>query len=271
MRYPSVLISGFAVVALLLSESASAEFLQVIVDDLDTPPPGFTLVTGASPNASASLQIDDVGGSNGLVFTGTWDVPANGQEFAVGALIPVTETTADFQFDPASTGGITGLRWALDLEVISTTMTPGVQGIFAQLVVYQQQPDDTVLAFTDGGNYITAGESTTIDVTAVDTDFGQPGANPDFSASGGPMSFGLQFGAVYPGVTVPEPFFVNGRMNADNWLLFVDTPDVEDGDLFKDGFEEPMMSEPPAAKTVLPPSIDCDCATPSAVPWPLRD
>lgn len=233
----SPLVYFFALASMLLvAPAVRAGDLLLIDDDLDVLPAGYTLVEQASANATAQMQIGDIGGSNGLIFDGSWDVPQNGQESAVGGLVPVIPTPADFQLDPADVDGIAGIRWTLDLEVISATMMPPIQGIFAQLVVYQEQSNGTVMAFADdatNGNFIEAGQSKMLDVVLVESDFGSPGNRPDFRAIGRSMSFGLQFGAVYPRTINPDPFFVDGRMTGDNWTIEI----IGGAGYLDDGFE----------------------------------
>ncbi len=222
-----------SVAMLLLVNSARAGDIILIDDNLDILPPGYALAESASANATATIQIGEIGSSNGLIFDGSWDVPGNGQEFAVGAMFPVIATAADFQLDPADVDGIAGIRWMLDLEVISSTMLLPEQGIFVQLVVFQQQPDGSVLGFASSGNLIEPGLATTLDVALIESDFGLPDEHPDFSAVGRPMSFGLQLGATYPRKIVPDPFFVDGRMTADNWKVEI----AGGAGIFNDGFE----------------------------------
>lgn len=214
----------------------------------------------ASSNATAEFQIGNLGVSNGLIFDGTWDVPAYGSEYSVGILEPTLPTSADFQLDPADIGGIASVRWTLDVEVISSTMVPPDQGIFVQLYVFQEQSDGSVWNFEDNGHFVVAGQSLSLDITATESDFGVPGDRPDFSANGGPLSFGLVFGAAYPRTTTPNAFYVDGRMTGDNWTVAV-TP----AGIFEDRFEtqpvSSVLAEPTNNKDCLcpaPPSISLD-------------
>jgi hypothetical protein len=242
---------------LLLANPAIAGDVTLIDDNLDVLPPGYVLFENASTNATAAIQIGNIGSFNGLIFDGSWDVPANGQEFAVGAMTPVISTPADFQLNPADVDGIAGIRWMLDLEVTSATMTPPEQGIFAQLTIFQQQPDGTVQGFADGGTLIEPGKAITLDLVMIESDFGLPNAHPDFSAVALPMSFGLQLGATYPRLINPNPFFVDGRMTADNWKVEI----AGGAGIFNDGFETP----PATVKAYESPSTvdqDCNCPIP---------
>ena len=241
--------------ALLSATAATAGDLLLIDDNLNTLPTGYELLTSSSENATADIQIGDIGDSNGLIFDGSWNVPANGFEFAIGAMAPVIPTVADFQLVPAEVDGIAAIRWMLDLEVISDTMTPPLQGIFAQLVVFQLQPDNSVLGFADSGQFIQAGEAKTIDVITIETDFGQPGGpHPDFAALAMPMSFGLQINAGYPRETNPNAFFVDGRMTADNWKVEI----AGGAGFFSDGFESDVaMIE--TAEPISTNAADCPC------------
>jgi len=264
MNKALILIPIIAVsVLLLLPNAATAGDLLLIDDNLDVLPSGYSLGESASSNATASIQIGPIGASNGLIFDGSWNVPANGQEFAVGAMAPVIPTVADFQLIPADVDGIAGVRWMLDLEVISTTMVPPQQGIFVQLAVFQQQPDGTVAAFTDSGNFIQAGEARTIDVIAIESDFGQPGARPDFSALARPMSFGLQLGASYPQTVNPNAFFVDGRMTADNWRVEI----AGGAGFFADGFEADVVVTQ-SGEVLTADDADCNCPTPAVIQVP---
>jgi hypothetical protein len=243
--------------ALTFAHAATAADLLLIDDTLDVLPAGYTLTESASTNATASMQIGNLGSSNGLIFDGSWDVPVNGQETAVGAMVPVIPTPADFQLDPADVDGIAGIRWMLDVQVSSSTMAPPEQGIFVQLTVFQLQPDGTVLGFADGGTLIDPGAPRTLDLIAIESDFGQPGARPDFSAVGLPMSFGLQMGATYPRTINPAAFFVDGRMTGDNWRVEI----VGGAGIFNDSFE----SEPTVTRALEPTSEQdesCNCPIP---------
>ncbi len=237
----------------------AAEVILLIDEELEALPAGYSLSEFASANATAEIQVGDIGGSNGLIFDASWNVPASGVEVAIGAMIPVIPTHADFQLYPIDIGGFSEIRWMLDLEVISSTMTPPEQGIFAQLVVHQQQPNGSVLAFADQGNFIQAGESKVLDVVTTETDFGQPGANPDFSANGRPISFGLQFGATYPRVTNPEAFFVDGRMTADNWRV-----EITRAGIFSDRFESDLLLGQPAEQ-LSEQEENCICPKPPVI------
>jgi len=249
-------IASMISIALLSATAAIAGDVVLIDDNLDTLPAGYVLSTNASANATADIQIGAIGASNGLIFDGSWNVPANGQEFALGQMLPTIPTPADFQLVPADVDGIAGIRWTLDVEVISTTMTPPQQGIFAQLVVFQLQPDGSVLSFADQGNFIQAGEASTIDVVAIESDFGQPGAQPDFSALALPISFGLVLGAAYPQTINPNAFFVDGRMTADNWRVEI----IGGAGFFEDGFEDDVVVTQSAA-AVSNHAVDCLCPT----------
>jgi hypothetical protein len=247
-------------VSLLLAKAATAGDLLLIDDNLDVLPPGYDFFEGASSNATSSIQIGPIGASNGLIFDGSWNVPENGQESAVGAMVPVIPTVADFQLVPADVDGVAGIRWMLDVEVISSTMTPPQQGIFAQLVVFQEQADGTVLGFTDDGQFVQVGEAKTLDVVAIETDFGQPGAHPDFSALARPMSFGLQLGASYPRTVNPNAFFVDGRMTADNWRVEI----AGGAGFFADGFESEVVVTQ-SGQVLTADDWDCNCPTPAVI------
>lgn len=255
MSKAHTLTSYLAPAALLLATAATAGDLLLIDDNLDTLPTGYFLITNSSENATADIQIGDIGGSNGLIFDGSWNVPASGFEFAIGAMVPMIPTVADFQLVPAQVDGIAAIRWMLDLEVISATMTPPQQGIFAHLLVFQLQPDGTVMGFIDGGNFIQTGEAKTIDVVAIETDFVQAdGLHPDFAALARPMSFGLQLSAGYPRKTVPDAFFVDGRMTADNWKVEI----AGGAGFFSDGFESDVVVTQ-SAEPISTHAADCPC------------
>lgn len=264
-NFPLVYL-GLLAFMLQLSMSAHAGDLTLISDNLDVLPPGYALVEQATENATADMQIGDIGGSNGLIFDGTWDVPAGGQESALGAMSPVIPTPADFQLDPADVDGIAGVRWTLDLAVISDTMVPPIQGIFAQLVVFQEQSDGTVLGFADdatNGNFIEAGQSKALDVILVESDFGSPGNRPDFSSLGRPLSFGLQFGATYPRTINPDAFFVDGRMIGDNWVIEI----IGGAGYLNDGFEDIIEAGQPVRQSPGRDEIGVSPAAPSVPPF----
>lgn len=243
-----------AVICLLLNSSlAMAGTMMVIDESLDSLPPGYQFATAASPNATAAISIGDIGGSNGVIFDGSWDVPASGTEFAVGSVSPIVQTLEDLQLDPREIGGIASIHWTLDTEVISTTMVAPEQGIFAQLFVIQEQSDGTLVGFGEtGGNFVEVGESLSLDITLMESDFGSPGARPDFSPLGLRISFALQLGAQYPRDVQPDAFFVDGRMTAVNWTVSV----TDSGGVFKDGFE------PEPAGNLLDRDKNCNCAAP---------
>ena len=195
-----------------------------------------------------------------MIYDGSWDVPASGSEFSVAALAPILLTRDDFQFNPADVEGITSVHWTLDAEVISTTMVPPEQGIFIQLVIFQEQTNGSVRTFADTGNFIVTGQSVSLDIIATDLDFGAPGARPDFSAVGRPLSFALQIGATYPKTTQPDAFFVDGRLTADNWTVAV----TDAGGVFRDGFESELLLSDLAE---LEDEDDCLCPS---LPPPLN-
>lgn len=258
-KRPAATITASILCLLLTSSVSMANEIMVIDEDLEVLPQGYQLSFQASANATAAIQIGNLGISNGLIFDGSWNVPASGFEFAVGALGPILLTPADFQIDPREIGGVLTVRFTLDAEVISSTMVPPEQGIFAQLFVLQLQENDTVLSFGDTGSFVEAGQSVAIDVSWGETDFGAPGSRPDFSPMGRPIAFALQLGAAYPRTTNPNAFFVDGRMTADNWTVAVTSATG----VFRNGFEPvPGMSLSAEAPDdancpcpVLPPSI----------------
>src|SRR5699024_10415464 len=209
------------------------------------------LQTYATVNATADFQVGSLGASNGLIFDGTWDVPANGQESSAGLLAPILTTPADFQLDPADIGGISSVHWSLDAEAISSTMVPPDQGIFAQLYIYQEQADGSVQPFSDGDSFVVVGQSVSLDVTATESDFGLPGDRPNFSATGRPLSFGLVLGGNYPKTPKSVALYIDGRITGNNW-----TAAVTKGGIFKDRFEAqvllPVLTAPAGNK-------DCFC------------
>jgi len=261
-KAPSATTTAATLCLIVASSTAMAGETLVIDEDLDTLPTGYQLLSGASANATADIQIGNIGGSNGLIFDGSWDVPANGEEFAVGALSPIVVTLDDLLLDPREIGGIVSVRWTLDAEVISDTMVAPEQGIFAQLFVLQEQADGFVVSFGEtGGNFVQVGDSVALDVTLGEADFGAPGARPDFSPMGRRLSFALQLGAQYPRDTTPDAFFVDGRMTADNWTVTV----TDGADVFKNGFEPA-----PAGTRAQHLAGDEDCMCPTLPPSVLN-
>ncbi|MDX2416084.1 MAG: hypothetical protein QNK19_01335 [Xanthomonadales bacterium] len=82
-----------------------------------------------------------------------------------------------------------------------------------------------------------------------------PGARPDFSAVGRPLSFALQFGATYPKTTQLIAFFVDGRLTADNWTVAV----IDAGGIFRDSFESGAVQSGLAKQAA---EVDCLCPAP---------
>ncbi len=263
-KLPTAIITAATLCLLLTSSVALAGEVLIIDENLDVLPLGYQLQTSASTNATADFQIGNLGASNGLIFDGSWDVPANGSEFSVGAMVPILLTPADFQLDPGDIDGITSVHWTLDVEVISTTMTPPEQGIFVQLIVFQEQSNGGVLTFADSGNFVVTGQSASLDITLIESDFGLPGARPDFSATGRPISFALQIGATYPKTTNPDAFFVDGRMTGDNWTVAV----TGGGEIFSDSFESgPVLSR----SAELADEDSCLCPAPAPPPSSINE
>ena len=233
-----IYVTGFTVILGLSLGVAEAAGVPVIDESFDALPQGYTLIEDSSENATASLQIGNVDGSNALIFDGTWSVPVNGQEYSLGALAPELLTVDDFQFDPVDTDGITSIQMKLDVEVTSNTMTPPQQGIFVQLSIYQLRPDGYVNFFSDNGsngNFIQAGQSEALDLTFDLSHFPADsfGDRPDFGVNALPMSFGLVFGAAYPrNPPLPNPINLDGRMTGDNWVV-----EVTGNGIFKDSLE----------------------------------
>lgn len=264
MRNASVLNAGILVAALLFSKSVVADEVLVLHFDFEGQLTGYQLVASSSANATADIDVGPVGNSNGLRFEGSWNVPANGQEFAVGGLAPVIPTVNDFQVYPDQVDGIVSLRFTVDLAVISNTMVAPEQGIFAQLLVYQLQEDGTIRAFLDTGVYIIVGESKSVDIVRVESDFGLPGDRPDFSPSGRPFTIAFQLGAQYPREIVPDPFFIDGIMTADNLKVFY-TGGL--GSILKDGFEQGADGPTEARRAPQPALVvECNCEAPAAAP-----
>ena len=263
-KLPTAIITAATLCLLLTSSVALAGEVLIIDENLDVLPLGYQLQTSVSANATADFQIGNLGASNGLIFDGSWDVPANGSEFSVGAMVPILLTPADFQLDPGDIDGITSVHWTLDVEVISNTMTPPEQGIFVQLIVFQEQANGGVLTFADSGNFVVTGQSVSLDITLFESDFGLPGARPDFSATGRPLSFALQIGATYPKTINPDAFFVDGRMTGDNWTVAV----TDGGGIFSDSFEsEPVLSR----SAELADEDNCLCPAPPPPPSSINE
>lgn len=253
-KLPAATITVATICLLFASPVALADEILIIDDNLDALPAGYQLQAYASTNATAEFQIGNLGTFNGLIFDGSWDVAANGSEYAVGVMVPVLQTPAVFQLDPADIGGITSVHWTLDAEVISGTMAAPEQGIFVQLVIFQELAAGGSRAFSDNGRFVETGQSVSIDITSAESDFGEPGDRPDFSANGRPVSFGLQIGATYPKTVTPDAFFVDGRLTGDNWTVAV----TKDG-IFSDSFEsEPVL--PPLAERAH--KDNCLCPAP---------
>ena len=236
-KLPTATITVATICLLFASPVALANEVLIIDENLDALPSGYQLHAEASANATADFQIGNLGASNGLIFDGSWDVPSNGSEYAVGIMFPILQTPADYQLDPADTGGITRIHWTLDTEVTSTTMTAPEQGIYAQLVIFQELANGGTGFFSDIGHFVETGQSVSLDITATESDYGEPGNRPDFSATGRPISFALQIGATYPRIITPDAFFVDGRMTGDNWTVAVTTDRV-----FSDSFESEPVS-----------------------------
>ena len=264
MYKPTTAATTAAILGLLLTSSAAmADDILVINESLNALPQGYELQSGSSANATVDFRIGNIGTSNGLILDGSWDVPPSGEEFAFGVAQPILQFPVDFQIDPRNIGGIASVHWTLDTEVISATMDPSIQGIFAQLLVYQEQTDGFIYSFSERvANYVLAGQSVSLDVTLFESDFipSVPGSSLDFSAAGRPILFALLLSAVYPRDTTPDAFFVDGRMTAKNWTVSVSN----DFSFFKDGFE-PGSVMPGAAEWEV--EVDCPmCASPVILP-----
>lgn len=256
-KLPTAAITVATLCLLFASPVTLAGEILVIDEKLDVLPPGYQLREHASSNATAEFQIGNLGVSNGLIFDGSWDVPANGTEHAAGDVTPILHSPADYQVDPRAIKGIASIRWTLDARVSSETMVPE-QGIFAQLIIFQEQADGKPAAFSDKGNFVEVGQSVSFDITVTESDFGTPGDRPDLSATGRPISFGLQFGATYPETTNPDKFYVEGRMTGNNWTVAI----TDGGSIFSDGFEPEAKSSVMAERVERAAKADCSCPAP---------
>lgn len=212
-------------------------------ESFDPPDPLYTLNSSATENATAAIEIGPVGGSDGLIFDGSWNVAPQTQESAAGGFVP-----QGFQLDPLTVEAIGAVAFQADVEVISDNMDPKIQGIFIELIIFQERPDGNSDAFRYF-ELVLAGESKRLDVVLGEDDFvpfseGQLDLGP-YAPN---LAFGLQVGAAYPRELSDDQVFVSGRMTIDNWdLQLIGMP------LFEDNFELPPPQEPAASERSVPP------------------
>lgn len=239
-----------AMLALLAGLPCSSAFTQdftafELSETFDPPDPLYTLSTSATKNATAAIEIGPVGGSDGLIFDGSWNVAPQTQESAAGGFVP-----QGFQLDPLTVEAIGAVVFQADVEVISDNMDPKIQGIFIELIIFQQREDGNSNAFRYF-EQVLAGESKRLDVVLGEDDF-IPFSEGELDL--GPyapnLAFGLQIGAAYPRDLTDNQVVVSGRMTVDNWdLQLIGMP------LFEDNFELPPPQEPAASRsTVRPPT-----------------
>ncbi|MFK7956834.1 MAG: hypothetical protein AB8B96_12145 [Lysobacterales bacterium] len=215
--------------------SAMAGTLMPVNTDFSTLPSNFQLADFATENATAVLSIDDVAGSMGLVFRGTWTVVEGGVEDAIGIYRPQLLDTSELIFAPADNDGIVSVGFTLDAQLADPTGT-NVTRLFAQLVVYQQLPSGFIRGYTQLRRpvVIMPGPSTGYVVEGlVPADFDDGNGNqPDFGPDARPLAFGLQLGGrIATPANAPGSYM--GGVDADNWTVTIDNG----VSIFSDSFE----------------------------------
>ncbi|MEM7706194.1 MAG: hypothetical protein AAF358_11610 [Pseudomonadota bacterium] len=224
-----------ALFAALSFSAATAGTVTAVDTDFSTLPSNIDLVEFSSDAATSSLTVDDVAGSLGLVFRGTWTLAPGGAETALGIYRPLLADTSELDFSPADNDGIAAIDFSLEAGLPGTA-GDNVTRLFAQLIIYQQLENGAVRAYTQFRQAIvlTPGPIQAFSVTnliADDFDDGS-GGRPDFSPTARPMAFGLQLGGR---LSTPNnaPGDYLGGVSADNWAVTVDTGLT----IFADGFE----------------------------------
>ncbi len=218
-----------------ISESAFAGSVTSIDTDFSTLPSNIQLVDFASDNATAMLSIDDVAGSMGLVYRGTWTLVEGGAEDSLGIYRPELADNSELIFAPADNDGIVSVGFTLDAQLADF---PGnnVTRLFAQLIIYQQLPSGFIRSYTQlrQAVVLTPGPIANYVVeNLVPADFDDgSGGQPDFRPDARPMAFGLQLGGrLQTPTTVPGDF--QGGIDADNWTVTIDNGVT----IFADSFE----------------------------------
>ncbi|MEE4638201.1 MAG: hypothetical protein V2J42_05630 [Wenzhouxiangella sp.] len=232
----ALLIAGLAASAHAserLDEPLGLNSVEVVNEDFENPFDGYNLSVFASDNATASIELGDVAGSQGLVYSGTWSIPPGGFEFSSGLAVPEISSPASFQFDPSSVDGIVSVTYSID-AILNGFSGDDIGNLFAVLLIYQQNDEGGVEAFTQTQvqTMVDSETLTNVETQLRREDFlRSDGKLPDFSPDGRPMSFGLQLGALFDAQT-----FVGdrqGHLRVDNWSVAVEFPDR----VFQDRFE----------------------------------
>ncbi len=220
---------------MLLPVSGQAGTVTAIDTDFSTLPSNFTLLDFSTDNATASIVLDEVDGSMGLVMRGTWTLAPGGDETSVGIYRPLLAEADEFDFDLIANDGIVSIGYTLDAR-LSGLPGDNVNRLFVQLIIYQQQDDGSGRSFTQFRNAVqlTPGSLQGFNVAnliASDFDDGS-GGQPDFGPDARPMTFGLQLGGRLT-VANNAPGDYIGGVDVDNWQLIIDSEVT----IFEDGFE----------------------------------
>jgi len=212
-----------------------ADIIQVVDEDFNEPLNAFFLSPFASENATAGITLGDVAGSQGVIYTGTWQISPETTEFSSGLVAPLFPPNTDFQFDPREVDGVAAVSYTVD-AVLNGFPGDSLNNLFLVLVIYQQNEEGLIDVFSQRG-VTTSVENTTLQSVTVDlaiNDFEDFNGNPpDVGPDGRPFSFGIQLGAQFDDQTFTG--FEQGHLSIDNWEVFVEVPDR----IFQDRFEEP--------------------------------
>mgnify|MGYP006294887339 CR=1 FL=1 len=214
--------------------SRSLSTAVVVDENFEDPFGGYTLQPFNSDNATASIVLADVVGSQGVLFQGTWNIAAGQTEFSSGLVIPTSPTAQSSDLDPSESDGIVSVSYSID-ALLNGFIGDDVANLFAVLLIYQLDDQGVVQAFTQTQVQTLIDN---LDVERVETkldrqDFlrAADGALPDFGPEGGPMSFGIQLGALFD-----DTVFTGNRQGSlriDNFGVEVEFPDV----ILRDRFE----------------------------------
>lgn len=221
-RFPTKLLS-----LLLLAAPAVclAETIQILDENFDGPLTTFTLATNASANATANISLGDVAGSQGIVYMGTWQISPGMVEFSSGTLFPQFPPLTDYQLDPGDVDGITAVSYSID-AVLNGFPGDSISNLFTVLVIFQRGDDGQIDVFSHRG-IRTSITNTTLETVTVDLavdDFEDVGGRaPNLGPDGGPISFGIQLGALFDSDAFTG--FEQGHLSIDNWQVSVEVPD----------------------------------------------
>jgi len=238
-----VLVLGVAGISMASDGAAGAgpprglNSAEVVNEDFENPFVGYSLSTFTSENATASIELGDVAGSQGLVYGGTWSIAPGEFEFSSGLLVPETPSPQDFQFDPSSVDGIVSVTYSVD-AILNGFPDDDVGNLFVVLVIYQLNDQGGLEVFSQSQVRTTIDSETLINVeTQLRREDFLRGDDmmPDFSPDALPMSFGLQLGALFDAQEFVGD--LQGHLRVDNWTVTVEFPDR----VFEDRYEDETL------------------------------